>query len=70
LTFFKQLSKDQLQIYQLRSQEVRNKRHLQKCQDAFTIYSKLHDIQKVCEELGVKRRQAYRLVAKGKNLNV
>jgi hypothetical protein len=66
LTYFDQLSPDQLRDFQKKSQAVIKKRHLQKCIEAHTLYSKSHNILEVCEKLGVKRRQAFRLVAEGK----
>jgi len=68
LTYFTKLPPDQLRKLQTKSQKVIHERHLQKCKKAVTLYNKYHDIDVVAEKLNVKRRQAFRLVAKGKTL--
>lgn len=68
MTYFKKLPPDQLRSYQKKSQEVIQMRHLIECKEAAMLFEKYKDIKVVMDKLGVKRAQAYRLVAKGKEL--
>ncbi len=65
---YERLPPEKLRQYQKSSQEVIQMKHLARCKDAAILYEKYGDINLVAEKLGVKVRQAFRLVAKGKTL--
>ena len=68
MTYFSTLSKEQLKELQLKSRDSLNYNNKKRNYVAYIWYSNGIPIEEIAKNLGVKKRQAYNLIANGKKL--